>query len=111
MGSGEARELLARGRVSLAYRLIARSLFTDKSLAPVRKNGNDEKLLKISYIVSRRTSIDVFTGKSSDIGPFAKDLIVKLAEGSVKEALSNLTGTLLSKLLGAASGSAQTERI
>lgn len=76
-----------------------------------RSNGNDHKLLKISYIISRRTSIDVFTGKSTDIGNFAKDLISKLADGKVMEGLGNLAGTLLNKLFGSASGSAQTERI
>ncbi|KAF4490186.1 hypothetical protein FAGAP_11051 [Fusarium agapanthi] len=74
-------------------------------------NGNDHKLIKISHIISRRTSIDVFTGESSDIGKFAKDLIVKLADSKVMEGLGNLAGTLLNKLFGSASGSAQTERI
>ncbi|KAH6971229.1 hypothetical protein BKA56DRAFT_694287 [Ilyonectria sp. MPI-CAGE-AT-0026] len=80
-------------------------------LNEVESNGNDHKLLKISYIISRRTSIDVFTGKSSDIGKFAKDLIGKLADGKVMEGLGDLAGTLLNKLFGSASGSAQTERI
>ncbi|KAJ4146066.1 hypothetical protein LMH87_004896 [Akanthomyces muscarius] len=80
-------------------------------LNEVESNGNDHKLLKISYIISRRTSIDVFTGKSTDIGNFAKDLISKLADGKVMEGLGNLAGTLLNKLFGSASGSAQTERI
>ncbi|KAF5970432.1 hypothetical protein FCOIX_10416 [Fusarium coicis] len=80
-------------------------------LNTVESNGNDHKLLKISYIISRRTSIDVFTGKSSDIGKFAKDLIGKLADGKVMEGLGDLAGTLLNKLFGSASGSAQTERI
>jgi hypothetical protein len=68
-------------------------------------------LLKISHIISRRTSIDVFTGKSSDIGKFAKELIVKLDGGKAMEGLGNLAGSLLNKLFGSASGSAQTEKI
>ncbi|KAF5618854.1 uncharacterized protein FTJAE_12121 [Fusarium tjaetaba] len=75
------------------------------------ENGNDHKLLKISHIISRRTSIDIFTGESSDIGKFAKDLIVKLDDGKVMEGLGNLAGSLLNKLFGSASGSAQTEKI
>lgn len=80
-------------------------------LSFTRSNGIDHKLLKISYIISRRTSIDVFTGKSSDIGQFAKDLISKIADGKIMEGLGNLAGTLLNKLFGSASGSAQTERV
>ncbi|KAG9503562.1 hypothetical protein J7337_003513 [Fusarium musae] len=77
----------------------------------IERNGNDHKLLKISHIISRRTSIDVFTGESSDIGKFAKDLIAKLDDGKVMEGLGNLAGSLLNKLFGSASGSAQTEKI
>ncbi|RBQ75715.1 hypothetical protein FVER14953_03500 [Fusarium verticillioides] len=77
----------------------------------IKRNGNDHKLLKISHIISRRTSIDVFTGESSDIGKFAKELIVKLDDGKVMEGLVNLAGSLLNKLFGSASGSAQTEKI
>ncbi|KAF5964579.1 hypothetical protein FBULB1_12706 [Fusarium bulbicola] len=80
-------------------------------LNDIESNGNDHKLLKISHIISRRTSIDVFTGESSDIGKFAKDLIGKLADSKVMEGLENLIGSLLNKLFGSASGSAQTERI
>ncbi|KAF5570833.1 hypothetical protein FPHYL_925 [Fusarium phyllophilum] len=80
-------------------------------LNEIERNGNDHKLLKISHIISRRTSIDVFTGESSDIGKFAKDLIEKLADGKVMEGLGNLAGSLLNKLFGSASGSAQTEKI
>ncbi|KAG5746114.1 hypothetical protein H9Q69_006692 [Fusarium xylarioides] len=80
-------------------------------LNDIESNGNDHKLLKISYIISRRTSIDVFTGESSDIGKFTKDLIVKLTDGKVMEGLGNLAGSLLNKLFGSASGSAQTEKI
>ncbi|RBR02754.1 hypothetical protein FVER53590_03500 [Fusarium verticillioides] len=80
-------------------------------LSEVERNGNDHKLLKISHIISRRTSIDVFTGESSDIGKFAKELIVKLDDGKVMEGLVNLAGSLLNKLFGSASGSAQTEKI
>jgi hypothetical protein len=76
-----------------------------------RRNGNDHKLLKISYIISRRTSIDIFEGKSNDIGEFAKTLIGKLADGKIMEGLGDLAGTMLTKLLGSASGSAQSERI
>ncbi|KAF5642058.1 hypothetical protein F52700_3240 [Fusarium sp. NRRL 52700] len=77
----------------------------------IESNGNDHKLLKISHIISRRTSIDVFTGESSDIGKFAKDVILKLADSKAMEGLGNLAGSLLNKLYGSASGSAQTERI
>ncbi|KAG4255465.1 hypothetical protein FPRO04_03997 [Fusarium proliferatum] len=80
-------------------------------LNDIERNGNDHKLLKISHIISRRTSIDVFTGGSSDIGKFAKDLIVNLADSKVMEGFSNVAGSLLNKLFGSASGSAQTEKI
>ncbi len=53
----------------------------------------------------------MFSGKTSDIGRFAKDLIGKLGDGKIMEGLGNAAGDLLSKLLGAASGSAQTETI
>ncbi|KAF5689944.1 hypothetical protein FCIRC_1107 [Fusarium circinatum] len=80
-------------------------------LNDIESHGNDHNLLKISHIISRRTSIDVFTGESSDIGKFAKDLIGKLADSKVMEGLDNLVGTLLNKLYASASGSAQTEKI
>ncbi|KAF5667842.1 hypothetical protein FDENT_12009 [Fusarium denticulatum] len=80
-------------------------------LSEIERNGNDHKLLKISHIISRRTSIDVFTGESSDIGKFAKDLVGKLADGKAMEGLGSLAGTLLNKLFGCSSGSAQTEKI
>ncbi|KAF5556323.1 hypothetical protein FMEXI_1165 [Fusarium mexicanum] len=80
-------------------------------LNDIESNGNNHKLLKISHIISRRTSIDVFTGESSDISKFAKELIGKLADSKIMEGLENLIGTLLNKLFGSASGSAQTERI
>ncbi|KAK3687873.1 hypothetical protein B0T22DRAFT_439455 [Podospora appendiculata] len=69
------------------------------------------QLLKISYIISCRTSVDVFTGKSSDIGKFAEDLIQKLCSGDIVKGLRSLAGTLLNKLFGSASGSAQSEKI
>ncbi|CVK94511.1 uncharacterized protein FMAN_03584 [Fusarium mangiferae] len=80
-------------------------------LNDIERNSNDHKLLKISHIISRRTSIDVFTGGSSDIGKFAKDLIVNLADSKVMKGLGNVAGSLLNKLFGSASGSAQTEKI
>ncbi|KAF5574407.1 hypothetical protein FPCIR_13600 [Fusarium pseudocircinatum] len=80
-------------------------------LTEIESNGNDHKLLRISHIISRRSSIDVFTGESSDIGEFAKDLIGKLADSKVMEGLGSLAGTLLNKLFGSSSGSAQTEKI
>ena len=112
MGSREARKLLAQCRVSLIYSSSPPwGQATDKTACPCRSNGDDHKLLKISYIISRRTSIDVFSGKSSDIGNFAKGLIGKLADGKVMEGLGDAAGTLLTKLIGSSSGSAQTETI
>ncbi|KAF5573448.1 exonuclease VII small subunit domain-containing protein [Fusarium pseudoanthophilum] len=80
-------------------------------LGEIERNGNNHKLLKISHIISRRTSIDVFTGASSGIGKFARDIIEKLDDAKVMESLGNLAGSLLNKLFGSASGSAQTEKI
>ncbi|KAG9187003.1 hypothetical protein G6011_10111 [Alternaria panax] len=79
-------------------------------LTNVENNGNDHKLLKISYIISRRTSIDVFSAKSSDLGEFVKQIIGKLADGKVMEGIAGMAGTVINKLFGSASGSAQTER-
>jgi hypothetical protein len=52
----------------------------------------------------------VFTEKSSDIGDFVKDIIGKIADGKVMEGISGMAGTVINKLFGSASGSAQTER-
>ncbi|KAB2098888.1 hypothetical protein AG0111_0g12908 [Alternaria gaisen] len=79
-------------------------------LASVENSGNDHKLLKISYIISRRMSIDVFSAKSSDLGDFVKQIIGKLADGKVMEGIAGMAGTVINKLFGSASGSAQTER-
>ena len=111
MGSGEIGQFPDRSRVS-AYSSACRMIeITNTCTHGIRRNGNDHKLLKISYIISRRTSIDIFKGKSSDIAEFAEGLISKLAGGNVLEALGSLTGTILKKLIGASSGSAQTEKI
>ena len=75
-----------------------------------RNSGNDHKLLKISYIISRRTSIDVFSGKSSDISEFVKEIIGKVADGKAMENINGIAGSVINKLFGSASGSAQTEK-
>jgi hypothetical protein len=67
-------------------------------------------LLKISYIISRRTSIDVPSAKGNDLGDFVKGIITSLADGNVMKGIGDLAGTVIKKLFGAASGSAQTER-
>ncbi|KAL1791776.1 hypothetical protein ACET3X_009527 [Alternaria dauci] len=79
-------------------------------LASVENSGDNHKLLKISYIISRRTSIDVFSAKSNDLGEFVKQIIGKLADGKVMEGIAGMAGTVINKLFGSASGSAQTER-
>lgn len=79
-------------------------------LLEVENSGNDHKMLKISYIISRRTSIDVFSGKSNDLGDFVATIISKIADGKVMEGITSLAGTVINKIFGSASGSAQTER-
>jgi hypothetical protein len=68
-------------------------------------------LLKISYIISRRTSVDVFQNKKSELGSFVGKVIGKLVEGQVKEGLIALAEGALDKLLGSASGAAKTEKV
>jgi hypothetical protein len=75
-----------------------------------RNSNNDHKLLKISYIISRRTSIDVFSSKGNDLGDFVKDIITSISGSNVMNSIGALAGTVIKKLFGSASGSAQTER-
>jgi len=76
--------------------------------------GNDSsntKLLKISYIISRRTSVDVFEAEKSDLGPFIGKIIGKLVDGQVKEGLISLAEGAIDKLLGSSSGAAKTDKV
>ncbi|KAH6887453.1 hypothetical protein B0T10DRAFT_489821 [Thelonectria olida] len=78
----------------------------------VENNPSGQKLVKISHIISRRSSIDIFSGQSSEIGEFATGIVKALAEGDgVLAKLSDVAVTVLKKVFGAASGSAQTEKI
>ena len=86
-------------------------LYIDYPSALLRRNGNDEKLLKIDYVVSRRASINIFQGQSSDIGKFAKEIIEGFSEGQIVKTAGKLAEGVINKIFGASSGSAQTERL
>ena len=77
-----------------------------------RSNGDDHKLLKISYIISRRTSIDIFQGQQTKVGEFINTIIKGFSEGGkVMDTIGNLAAGVIEKLFGSSSGSAQTERV
>jgi len=91
----------------------------DHFLGDIANSEENPKLFKIGQIVSRRTSVDTFMGKSSDIGEFAQKIVNKLvngknadgSEGNRLDVLGDIVGTVINKFFGAAAGSSQTERI
>jgi hypothetical protein len=71
-------------------------------------------LLKISHIINRRTSTDLFTGTKLDIGEFVKksvDGIVGANDGSDNWEMPHRLGRDFSQLMGATSSSAQDKRV
>jgi len=84
---------------------------TDGSLCHLRSESKDPKLLNISYIISRRASVEVFSSKKSTLGEFVGDVINNLVAGKVAEGLTGLIKGAIGKLLGASSGSAKTDRV
>ncbi|KAL9045430.1 MAG: hypothetical protein Q9214_001522 [Letrouitia sp. 1 TL-2023] len=83
----------------------------DNFLLEIESESKDPKLLNISYIISRRATVEVFSSKKSSIGDFVGDVIKKLVAGDIKEGLIGLVTGAVDKVLGASSGSAKTDRI
>ena len=77
----------------------------------LRSESKDPKLLNISYIISRRATVEVFSSKMSTLGDFVGGVITKLVEGKIAEGLTGLVTGAVNKLLGASSGAAKTDRV
>ena len=84
---------------------------TERILCNLRSESKDPKLLNISYIISRRATVEVFSSKKSTIGDFVGDVINKLVAGKIAEGVTSLVTGAVGKLLGASSGSAKTDRV
>ena len=76
-----------------------------------RSGSKDPRLLNISYIISRRASVEVYNSKKSTLGVFVADLITSLVAGKTVEGLTTLIKGAVGKVLGASSGSAKTDRV
>lgn len=91
--------------------LSVRRPATDRTVCHLRSDAKDPKLLNISYIISRRSSVEVFSSKKSTLGDFVGDVINNLVAGKIAEGLVGLVKGAIGKLLGASSGSAKTDRV
>ena len=88
-----------------------RRMATDRTLCRLRSESKDPKLLNISYIISRRATVEVFSSKKSSLGDFVGEVISNLVAGKIAEGLTGLVKGAIRKLLGSSSGSAKTDRV
>ncbi|KAI9697883.1 MAG: hypothetical protein M1820_007670 [Bogoriella megaspora] len=83
----------------------------DNFLLEIESDSRDPKLLNISYIISRRATVEVFSSKKSSLGEFVGDAIAGLVSGKIVDSLVALISGAITKIMGASSGSAKTDRV